>query len=372
MHHVMLFPVLNSLCGGIANFFVADRVLGVDIGTVSIKLVALARGKKGAIILENYGILETHEYLNRPNAVIQTSALPMDPAIVGSLIATLVREVQPKTRRVVATLPLSAVFVAPIELPAIQAKELKSAVEYQARQYIPVPIEQVDIDWVSIGQFENAQGQTMQRVLLTAIPKELTARYRAAFAAAELTVTAFEVETHALARALLLHTETPTLIIDVGGFSTNCLIVERGVVQYAIEADFGGFSLTQSLARSLQIAPWRAEELKRRRGLIGTGGEQDLSTSLAPFLDVILRECNHARQTYEKTYGKSVTRAMIVGGGGNLPGVSAYANVALEISLDTPRPLARVTYPPTIEYAARLVNTECAAALGAALHRFMQ
>jgi Tfp pilus assembly PilM family ATPase len=195
-------------------------------------------------------------------------------------------------------------------------------------------------------------------------------RYRAAFDAAGITLTAFEVEIHSLARALSTSTDMPTLIIDCGGFATNCVIATAGKVAYAIETDFGGFSLTQSLARSLQIAPWRAEELKRRRGLIGAGSEQDLSTSLSPFLDVILRECDHARQAYEKLYGTRLTRAVIVGGGGNLPGITAYAQAALDISIEVPRPLARITYPPSMEHAVKLVNTECAAALGAALHLF--
>ena len=65
---------ISDFLGDVKGVFSNSHILGVDIGTTSIKMVEVSK-KGGGLVLENYGILETLEYLKRGNAALQTSAL---------------------------------------------------------------------------------------------------------------------------------------------------------------------------------------------------------------------------------------------------------------------------------------------------------
>lgn len=134
----------------IRNFFRYSRVLGIDIGTVSIKCIEIARGKKNTLALQTYGVLSTKEYLTRGNAALHSSSLKLSPQDIIPLLTTLLQETKPEAKHVVASLPLFAVFVVPLEMPMLTPQETARSVTFQARQYIPVSVNSVTLDWTVI------------------------------------------------------------------------------------------------------------------------------------------------------------------------------------------------------------------------------
>lgn len=353
------------------NWFSSGRALGVDVGTVSMKLVELAR-EKGGISMTNYGMLETQEYFDRPNGSIQTSSLKISERDAIPLLKTLVREAKPKTKRAFASVPAFAAFFAPLEMPALSPAETAKSVAFQARRYIPLPPDQVTIDWAVVGSGENERGQAFQRVLLTGVPKSIIASYQRIFKAAGLSLAGLEVQTQALARAaafgLPAGEPKSTLLIDIGGLATDVMVVVNGAVNEVGQSDYGGFALTQAIARSLMISPRRAEDLKRRRGISGTAGERELSTSLYPFIDVILQECRRVRMAYERRSGSQIAQCSVVGGGGNLQGIEAYVSAQLGLPHAALSMLgSKVRTPPGLEPVARELNREFATAFGLAI-----
>lgn len=211
----------------------------------------------------------------------------------------------------------------------------------------------------------------MQRILITAIPNDLIAQYRAIFHAVGLTLDAVEVESQSLARAVGDLEKIPTLLIDIGALSTGITVIEGTRVVATGQTDYGGMALTQALARGLDISAWRAEELKRRRGLLGVGGERELSTSLLPFLDVIIQECHRVRTLYERTTGRRVERFMLVGGGANLPGITDYMHAQFGIPNVFASPFVRLARPANLEPALQNVQNEFAVAAGCALRYYL-
>ena len=89
-------------------------------------------------------------------------------------------------------------------------------------------------------------------------------------------------------------------------------------MKYNNHTDFAGGSLTQAISSGLNINIRRAEELKKQRGLLGAGGEFELSTLIFPFLDAIINESNKARIVFEKNQGGRIERVLLAGGGANL------------------------------------------------------
>lgn len=352
--------------------FVAYRdVLGIDIGTVSMKAVHLKR-TGDVLTLENYGILETREYLGRGNAAIQTSSLKIVERDATVLLKSLLREIGAPTLYAIASVPMFGIFTVVVEVPLLSREETAKMLTFQARQYIPVPLEQVSLDWVKIGEFEHQRDVKYQRLLITAVPFSIIRSYQAIFKAAGLRLIGLETEMQALQRALLASADPPTMILDIGAESSSIAVVDRGVVKQAGQSDYGGAALTQAIARNLGISLWRAEELKRRRGLLGGLGEYDLSTSLAPFLDVIIQECGRVKAAYERTGGSPIERLMPIGGGADLPGLGAYLVSETGFKVQSPFPFAAVHYPTELEPLMKSLSNELSVAVGLAKKPFSE
>jgi len=348
----------------ISGFLKPQRVLGIDIGTSSIKLVEIYK-KSEKMRLENYGLLETKNYLKRPNEIIQASGLKISVRETVALLKTLLEKVKPKTKTAVASLPLFSVFITFFDLPLLSLRETVAAISFHARQFIPLPPSEVSLDWLKVDEFENEKGIHFQRVILIGIPKEIVRTYQQIFKEAGLKLAALEIESLALLRAVMSHNSL-TFIVDLGAVSTNFIISQKSVLRYSGQSDYGGAFLTQAVARSLEIDPWRAEELKRRTGLLATAGESELSSLICPFLDVIIGEARRVKDTYEKTSGRKVERLMLLGGGANMPGIEKYFSSQLELVAVKPFTFSGLEYPQEIEPMVKELNNILAVAIGLA------
>jgi type IV pilus assembly protein PilM len=216
-------------------------------------------------------------------------------------------------------------------------------VGFEARQYIPLPISEVAVDWLKVGEFENAEGARLQQILLIGIPNEVIKKYKTIFKNCGLRLAALEVESVALVRAFPRFPR-PTLIVDIGALSTNIVATEGGVLKHGAQTDYGGIHLTQALSKSLGVSGRRAEELKRRRGLTATGGESELSTLIVPFLDVIIQEVRYAKDSYERRFSKKIEQAVLVGGGAELLGAEKYFERQLSLPVLSPEIFSDIDY----------------------------
>jgi len=362
----------SKIFGWLGNWqkvFSGRRILGVDIGTVSLKAIEL--GQRGEnLVMENYGLLETTGYLVRSNEALQTSSLKIVEKEVAEKLKTLVREMNPKTRQAIGSIPPFSVFSTILEVPFLDYKETAKIINFQAKQYLPVPVSEMTLDWWRTGEFDNQRGQRFQRVFIVAIPREVIDKYKKIFKMADLRLAALEVESAALNRVFGSPTGGPAAIVDIGAESTSVAISENNELKHAGQFDYGGLSLTYAVARSLDITNKRAEELKKRRGLAGAGGEFELSTSLIPFLDVIIQEVRRVCEVYEKTYGKKIERLFLVGGGANLNGLGDYFSQQLGIRSADPLIFSKIKYDSSLEPIVRHLNRELAVSAGLALKYF--
>ena len=354
----------------IGNFFRAGTVMGIDIGTSSIKVAELGR-KKERFALLNYGIVESKEYLIHPNRAIQTSSLKIVEKDTTALLNSLLFEVKPKAKIAIASIPAFAAFMTVLDMPLISKEETAKAIMFQAAQYIPLPLKDVEIDWMKVDEFDTQERQRYQRILLIAIPQTIINAYKTIFHDAGLHLVALEVDGLALARALFSSTAPPTLLIDLGAEATNMFVITNGILQYAGETDYGGIYLTQAIGRSLGITLLRAEELKRRKGLLKGGAESELSTLTLPYLDVILQEVNHVRETYERRYSKKIERIMLVGGAANLLGIEKYFSAETGLPSAAPNLFRAMEYDLRLEPILRELQNELPVAVGLAERYFV-
>lgn len=333
------------------NFFkekFSSSHLAVDIGTTSIKIAEVkSDGKKPEIV--NYGVLESSGYLARANQALQTSNLKIFETDVIELLKTLVHEMGVGTREAFASLPLFSAFTTILDFPRMDPKEIEKALVYQAKQYVPLPIEEVALDWLSVGQYQDDKGFDHQKVLLISVPREQIRRYQRMFQAAGLTLRALEIESLSITR-LFANDPTPTIIVDIGSRSTNIVFMESGALTWSSQTDFASFSLTQALASSLQINPIRAESLKKEKGILGIGPNYELSTIMLPFLDAIINEVKKAQFVYgeQLASAKKAERIVLSGGGANLLGIEKYFEHEFGIPVVKAAPFLQFSYPENI------------------------
>ena len=136
-------------------------------------------------------------------------------------------------------------------------KEIARAIVYQARQYVPLPLEEVALDWLKVGEYQDEKGFSHQKILLISVPREQIKRYQRIFSAAGLTLRALEIESLSIVR-LLAGDPTPTTIIDIGSRSTNIIFMEQGNLTWNSQSDFASFRLHRRLPRactSIRCAP---------------------------------------------------------------------------------------------------------------------
>jgi len=354
----------------VTNFVKGGRVLGVDIGTSSIKLVELSR-RADRFRLLNYGILETKDYLEHPNLALQGDSLKLDEKKTSELLRLLVRQTGVKSTTALVSIPSYSSFVTVLDMPLLSLGETEKAVLFQARQFIPLEPSEVTLDWSKVDETVNERGQRFQKILLIGIPNEIVEVYKRTLKVAGLRTVALELESIALARALLHADPRPTMIVDIGGIATNVVVVEGGVMKYSGQTNHAGLYLTRALEESLGVSMSRAEELKKRSGLLGKGSELELSTLLLSFLDVIIEEAQRLKSIFEERYSKKVQKLILTGGGANLQGVEKYMGEQIGFPISPSQVFLDIEYDPRLGAIERGLGNELAVAVGVARRYFM-
>jgi type IV pilus assembly protein PilM len=352
------------------QFFNSSSYVAVDIGTTSIKAVELKQGNKAPLIL-NYGLLESSGYLARANQALQTSSLKIFETDVIELLKALMRQMGVRTANAVASLPPFSAFTTILDFPPMDKSEIEKAMVYQAKQYVPLPLSEVALDWLTVGEYNDDKGFTHQKIMLISVPKEQIEKYQRIFKAAGLSLKALEIETLSLARTLG-DDPTPTLVIDIGSRSTNIVFMENGRITFSGQSDFGGASLTQAVASGLGINPLRAEELKREKGIVGTGANYELSTIMLPFLDAILNEVKKVEFVYmqQLPMARKPERIVLAGGGANLLGLEKYFEREFGVPVVKIAPFLKFDRPPEMEPFVPELNPVMAVSLGLAMKVF--
>lgn len=353
------------------SIFGSNSFLGVDIGTSSIKAAEIIKATNG-LRLKNYGVLETYGHLERLNNAIQTSSLKMLEKETAELVRNLVKELNIRAREVVASLPNFLAFTTLLELPEMSETDVAKTVGFQARQYIPIPISEVTIDWIKVGESEDDQGTKVQQIFLISVPNDHIKRYKHIFKSVGLKLVSLEIESLSLARSLINGDKTPTLVVDIGARSTAITVVDQSRVKYTGQTDFASNSLTQAVSSGLHINTRRAEILKKQQGLLGAGGEYELSTLIQPFLDAIIEETKRVKNIYETDYEGRIEKVLLSGGGANLLGLEKYFSDQIGLPVSKGNPFARILYPPEIEPVIGELGGVFSVAIGLGIREFVK
>lgn len=326
-------------------------MLGVDIGSSSIKLVQIDRSDMPR--LETYGIVDIPE----PISSQTTDAVVHQ---IAELLKNLIEKAHVSTQDCIMSLPNSAVFTSVIDMPKMGDKEMESAMQYEAKKYVPLPFSEVTLSWTVIS--ENEDGAS-NKVLLIAVPKQIRDIYIKLFQLAGLNLEIIEIEALALIRSLVVDTSKNDVIIDVGAKVTGLNFVRQGTLQLTRNLSIGGDTITDRIAQALNLNVARAEQFKRDFGLHGT---DFLPEAVKPVLNTMKTEVSQIMGIY-KSHNVMTDRVVLAGGGAQLPGIAEYFTAELGVPTVLADSLARIVYPENVKPVLSRYSLHLAIAIGLAM-----
>jgi type IV pilus assembly protein PilM len=337
--------------------------LGVDLGTGGIKMVELL-GEKGR------GKLLTYSFTERLPESHAAQALET-PKETAELLKKMVAKAKVATRSVVAALPASVVWSVVVNIPQVSDRERKQLIELQARKFIPVPLEELSLDYKVIppaeGVDKDKTSKTTQ-VLLTGARKSLVQQYAALFTQAGLTLSSLETESFALVRSLIGKDRATTMIVDIGAMVTSMLIVDAGVPIVSRNLDIGGAMLTKALAKQTNTEVAVAERMKLD---LGNGGVESLpavfNQVLSPLINELRYSINLFLKPQDSSPAKQIEKIILTGGSALLPSFVDYIRHELGIKTYIGDPWARVMYPEDLRPTLDTIGPRFSVAIGLAM-----
>lgn len=340
--------------------------LGVDIGTSHIKIVQL-RPKENKHILETYGLVNaSYQIANKDNATAITKT--------AEILKNLLKKAGVTTDRIVASLPNSVVFTTVIELPRIPEDELNTAIEFEAKKYVPLPLDEVALSWSVIEAkkklskdsiIQSPSDSSKLRVLLTAVPSIVINNYLKVFSLSGLEPEALEIESLALIRSSVGEDINTILLIDMGAKNTSINLVDNGYLRLSKNLTVGGDTVTTSVAQSLNVNFARAEQFKKDFGLAGS--QQQIPQVMRPILDIIKNESLQLISIYESR-GEKIDKILLSGGGAKLPGLVDYFSV-LGKPVVFAQPWSNVIFTPELKPVIEHLGLNLALAVGLAMRK---
>ncbi len=360
------------------------QVVGVDIGSSSIKVVQLSKNK-GTVTLDTYGSLALGPYTKTEIG----RSVSASPEILLEAFNDILKESGVTTKSAGVSIPFHSSLISLIELPRTSKGKIAEMITYEARKYVPIPLKEVSLDWFIIPEhlinvervFEkNKEGEDikeeedeptgrskMVKVLLIAIHNHQLVRYKKLASSFNLDVGFFEIEVFSTLRSALPRNLFPTLIVDVGAHTTKFYIVESGIIIRSYFINKGGETITNTVATALNISFGEAEELKRDKGMKSENKEAVHAMRLIS--EEILREANTAMSDFYSRYNKRVGKVLFTGGGAILKGFFEFSKEILNTEPELADTFIDITTPEFMSATLKEIGPEFAVSIGVALRR---
>lgn len=298
---------------------------GLDLSPSSIKLLE-AEKKGGKFILKAFGETLTPANLH--------SSATKDQVLIASSIKKLVADARVSKKDVVVALPESQVYSQVIQMPPIPGGELPQALAYEAEQYIPVPLEEVQIEHIVLKAPSKGVVTAKTEVLLIAAQKEAIARVTSIITQAGLVPVILETEMLAIARALSYQLGEDGVLIDMGRSSINFVIIAGGLIKQINAFATGGDALTRSLASFLSLSLEQAEHYKRTYGLDKSQLEGKVAQVLIDLLSTVINQIKRGIDVFRQKHPEvNLTRVILSGGTALMPDLSTFLAEILDMEI---------------------------------------
>src|SRR3989339_1063043 len=344
-----LFSKLVSSGGG---------YVGIDIGSTSIKVVELVK-ENGLAKLATYGFSE--------NSKVVQGDLQKDVKNTASIINKICTQSKVANRNAVAALPTFSVFTSIINLSGVAKKDIPSAVHWEAKKVIPLPLEDMILDWKLI-EGSDKQDKNNIKVLLTGAPQALVKKYIGIFKEAQINLLSLETETFSLIRSLLGNDRSTIMLVEIGASTTDVSIIDNGIPMLNRSIDVGGLTITKAIGSHLNIGLERAEQFKYDMGISSIESQTEvIPKTIVETISPIVNEMKYAIGLFSSKNNKKTEKIILSGGSALLPNLANYLTKVLDIKVIVGDPWSRISYPVDLKPLLSEIGPRMSVAIGLAL-----
>ncbi len=330
------------------------KAFGLDFSDLSLKIVKLK--KKGKFLrLASWGEIEI-----KPG-IIEEGEIKDEKALVEIIKEGLnqVKGERLKTKNVIASLPEKKAFLQVIQMPKMQEEELKTAVLFEAENYIPFPIEEVYLDFQIVPPVCNHLDHL--DVLIAALLKKTVDPYFSCLKKAGLSPRALEIESQSVSRALIKNgmSPFPVYIIDFSRSRASFIIFSGYSLRFTSSIPISSQKLTEAISRTLKVDLIKAEKLKLKYGLQTpkTAENKKIFEAMIPVLTDLVEQIKvyiryyHTYVSHEHLSpdSRKIERFFLCGEGANLKGLVDFLSSELKILVEFGNPWVNILSEPLKE-----------------------
>lgn len=319
-------------------------LLGLDIGSTAVKLIELSQ--VGAGSTHTYRVESCALEALPPGAISERQIA--DPRLVGEAIRRAVTRSGTHAKVAAVAMSGAAAITKVITLPeGLTDDEMENQIQIDADQYIPYPLDEVDIDFTLLGPAATSGGMD---VLLAAARHEIAINLIFALEVAGLKAQIIDVEPYALQNACILalgaQGEGQTIaIVDIGENAMRIQVIRKGRTLFSRDLSFAATHLFEEVEHRYDLTP---EEARRR--LI----EDDLPETFVaevrdPFAAALAQQIGRALQFfYSSTSSKPADQILLAGGVAGLPGIDQVVGSSLKVLTYVANPFVHMTLGPKV------------------------
>ena len=313
-------------------------LLGLDIGDHAIKLIQL-RWEKDGFSLERLGRGSLDE------GVMRAGEIGNEDALIEAIQNLMAKE-NVEEKKVAVSLSGGSVALRTIWVPETAKEEMESLIAWEGEQYLPAPIEELNLDYVIQGETDE-EGKRWLQILLAGARKSFVDRYRDVIRRAGLEPIVMDCTPLALENGFEASGSTngddSFLLLDIGSQLTYAHTVSGGLSLLTQHFLLGGDDYTRAIQKGLDVDLERAEEIK-------FGGDPDhsvgsLSGYLDPVTDRLASDLKRFLSLYEAEWADLPIQSIILsGGGGRLQGLERQLAQTLEFPVEIANPFTQVSF----------------------------
>jgi type IV pilus assembly protein PilM len=343
-------------------------VVGLDIGSSAVKAVELKPSGKG------YRVAAFGAEPIPPDSIVDGAII--DGAAVADAIRRVFDSKAFKTKEVAASLSGNAVIVKKISLPIMTAAELDESIYWEAEQYIPFDIQDVNLDYQILdGESAGGNGKGTMEVLLVAAKKEKIADYTGVIAQAGRTPVVVDVDAFALQNAFELNygydVGPVVVLLNAGASAININIIANGQSVFTRDISLGGNAYTEAVQRELNL-PFESAELLKKGYPVDGATFEDVVPVLRAMTENVLLEVQKTFDFFKATAATDhIDRIMLSGGASRVEGFGEALQERFGTPVELFDPFKKVTLDASkfsSEQREAIVPT-AAVAVGLALRR---
>ena len=345
----------------------AKALVGLDIGSSAVKAVELKPSGK------SYKVTGFGTEPVPPDSIVDGAII--DAAAVADAIRRLFDVGHIKTKDVAASLSGNAVIVKKISLPIMSDTELAESIYWEAEQYIPFDIQDVNLDYQILDRGDAASGKGTMDVLLVAAKKEKIADYTGVIAQAGRTAIVVDVDAFALQNAYEanygIEADRVVMLLNAGASATNINIIHGDQSVFTRDISIGGNAYTEALQRELSLPFETADALKRAQPVEGATYD-DARPVLRAVTENVVLEIQKTFDFFKVTAASDkIDRIIVSGGASRAEAFTEMLSERFQAPIEPFDPFKRIAFDPKkfrSESAADIAPT-AAVAVGLALRR---